>query len=109
MYTPRKSSIRGRPPGDETISFIHFLIDRIENDTEECQFSINQIQSEYGGERPEWTTIKSRLNSHFQNKIKTCRIKNDCYFQEKELLKWLQKLFWKMFKSNLTIPKIKFY
>lgn len=59
----------GRPPSESTVNFIEYVIHYIENNKDECQFSLNEIKSNYTNDDtykfPDVTTIKKKLATIF--------------------------------------------
>lgn len=66
-YTKRRLSDKlGRPLSDNTTTFIKYVINFIDNNCNEVQFSLNEIKEEYSGsDYPCLDTIKNKLREYY--------------------------------------------
>uniref|UniRef100_A0ABD2VTT7 Uncharacterized protein n=1 Tax=Trichogramma kaykai TaxID=54128 RepID=A0ABD2VTT7_9HYME len=77
---PKKNSAPGRPLKEEHTSAIDFIINHlITNCNDECQFSIQSILDEYGGDKSGYNlkTIVKKIEEQFQDEIIIHPMSND--------------------------------
>lgn len=65
FFDVRISDQVGRPPSESTTEFMNHIVAYIENSSNECQFSLNEIKEEYTGTYPQLSVIKSKLTNYY--------------------------------------------
>lgn len=81
FYKESSSKKVGHPASQSTKDFIEYIIQYIQYNKSECQFSINQMKAEFTDDPnfkfPNVTTIKNKLQIFFTNEIILHTFKND--------------------------------
>lgn len=69
FYTKTSNAQAGRPASKETVDFMDKLYLYLAEHRSECQFFLNDVHKEIGGECPEWRTVKAKLEVKFPNQL----------------------------------------
>lgn len=78
FYTETSHDRVGRPLSVETSEFMKYCVQFIENQSSECQFSLNEIKRNFNGPIPlDLGTIKKKLNEHFDGGLEFSVVHGD--------------------------------
>lgn len=69
FYKERLTETPGCSSSENTKGFIRYIIDHINNNSNECQFSINELKAGHPGDIPDISTIKNNLENHVTDQI----------------------------------------
>lgn len=98
FYTERATTNIGRPASENTKNFIEFVINYIEKNKSECQFSLNEIKEGFTGDIPDLITVKSKLQEHSNSIVcfifkKDMLILNSCQASKQICKEWYEERF----------------